>query len=224
MLVDQEINPGERVNIDAASRELGVSQTPLREALARLEAEGLVVKEPLKGYRAAPFLTLDEFRELFQFRELLEVWAAKEAAKLINQTYVDILGQILSEGMQIGTAPRTKSLSLLHQHEIRFHGEIMIISGNQFMRDAFARSHPVLHIDRCHTAQLTTGRNKPVKGVSAAEQNAYQEPGSPMILLAEHELIVKAIVDGDEKGAGELMAEHMRNTFKRLSPLLQNLS
>lgn len=224
MLVDQNINPGERVNIDAASRELEVSQTPLREALARLEAEGLVVKEPLKGYRAAPFLTLDEFRELFQFRELVEVWAAKEAAQLINETYVDIFGKLLSEGMQIRTAPKTKTLSLLHQHEIRFHNEIMIISGNRFIRDAFARSHPAIHIDRCHMAHLTTGRNKPVKIVSAPEHNAYQEPGSPMILLAEHELIVKAIVDGDKKSAGELMAAHIRNTFKRLAPLLENLS
>ncbi len=50
MLLTHEIAPGERINIDALARDLDVSQTPVREALARLESDDLVIKEPLRGY------------------------------------------------------------------------------------------------------------------------------------------------------------------------------
>ena len=49
MIFNHEIEPGSRVNIDALSFQLEVSQTPVREALARLESDGLIAKEPLKG-------------------------------------------------------------------------------------------------------------------------------------------------------------------------------
>ena len=58
MVMDHVIRPGARVSIDGLARELAVSPTPVREALARLESDGLVLKEPLKGYRATPLLTL----------------------------------------------------------------------------------------------------------------------------------------------------------------------
>ncbi len=52
-IVDGSYGPGEPVRIDIVARELEVSQTPVREALARLEATGLVVREALRGYRVA---------------------------------------------------------------------------------------------------------------------------------------------------------------------------
>ncbi|MEU6426672.1 GntR family transcriptional regulator [Microbispora sp. NPDC046973] len=48
------IEPGSRVTIDVLARELGVSQTPIRDALNRIEAEGLVVRVPHAGYRTPP--------------------------------------------------------------------------------------------------------------------------------------------------------------------------
>ena len=74
MIVTYEIAPGSRVNVDALSLRLKTSQTPIREALARLESDGLIKKEPLKGYNATNLLTLDEFHDLFQFRLLIEPW------------------------------------------------------------------------------------------------------------------------------------------------------
>ena len=56
MLMDHVIRPGARISIDGLAREFQVSSTPVREALARLESEGLALKEPLKGYRATPLL------------------------------------------------------------------------------------------------------------------------------------------------------------------------
>src|SRR5437879_675475 len=57
MIMDHQIQPGERVGIDALARALQVSPTPVREALARLTADGLVTKRSLAGYRATELLT-----------------------------------------------------------------------------------------------------------------------------------------------------------------------
>ena len=76
-----EIAPGARILIDALARELDVSQTPVREALSRLEREGLVRKAHLIGYSAAPQLSRKRFDDLFGFRLLLEPEGARLAAR-----------------------------------------------------------------------------------------------------------------------------------------------
>src|SRR5262245_57795215 len=80
LVMDHAIAPGARVNIDALARQLQVSQTPLREALARLESDGLVTKEPLRGYSAAPLMSWKQLDDLYGFRLLVEPWAAGSAA------------------------------------------------------------------------------------------------------------------------------------------------
>src|SRR5690349_16278501 len=67
-LMSQQIEPGERINIDALSRTLGVSVTPIRETLARLESEALVTKRPLAGYMAPPLLTAAQVSDLYAIR------------------------------------------------------------------------------------------------------------------------------------------------------------
>jgi DNA-binding GntR family transcriptional regulator len=60
MLFSQTFASGDRISVDALARELGVSPTPVREALARIESTGLVVREPMRGYLAAPRMSPDE--------------------------------------------------------------------------------------------------------------------------------------------------------------------
>jgi DNA-binding GntR family transcriptional regulator len=79
-ILEGEIAPGTRINIDAVSRSLGVSQTPVREVLQRLEGDNLVVYNPGRGYSTTPLLDLAELRSLFEFRLLVEPWAARPAA------------------------------------------------------------------------------------------------------------------------------------------------
>ena len=79
-LMSLEIAPGARIPIDILARDLSVSQTPVREALSRLEREGLVGKLHLVGYSAAPQLTRKQFDDLYEFRLLLEPEGARHAA------------------------------------------------------------------------------------------------------------------------------------------------
>ena len=53
LIMDSVVEPGTRLNIDALTRELGILADPDPESLARLESDGLVIKEPLRGYRVS---------------------------------------------------------------------------------------------------------------------------------------------------------------------------
>jgi len=68
-LMDGRLEPGAAVSIDGMARELDVSPTPVREALARLEHTGMVRRVALKGYRVAPVFTREDFAELMEARE-----------------------------------------------------------------------------------------------------------------------------------------------------------
>src|SRR5882757_1223321 len=81
LVMEHTLPPGDRINIDALARELDVSPTPVREALARLESDGLVRKRPLAGYTVTPLLTRHEFTDMFDMRLVLEGTAARWAAQ-----------------------------------------------------------------------------------------------------------------------------------------------
>ena len=78
LIMDSVVEPGTRLNIDALTRELGISQTPIRESLARLESDGLVIKEPLRGYRVSSRLTREEFEA--REEELVARFGGREPA------------------------------------------------------------------------------------------------------------------------------------------------
>lgn len=110
-IVQGTIKPNQRLVEETLARELGVSRTPIREALRRLEAEGLVEFEAQKGARVRP-VSADELQELYDLRILLEGHAARLAAKRItddeldalrrnNNAFLDILDQADARGLQI---------------------------------------------------------------------------------------------------------------------------
>src|SRR5258708_3618056 len=71
-VLDQTIAPGSRINIDQLVTELGVSSSPIREALARLLSERLVTFEPYIGYSAAPIHDDAWFHDMMHFRMMLQ--------------------------------------------------------------------------------------------------------------------------------------------------------
>ncbi|MFI5534060.1 GntR family transcriptional regulator [Kitasatospora sp. NPDC051853] len=79
-LLDGRIAPGERLNLDGLARRLHVSNTPVRQALAALTAEGLTDRLPNRGYRASPLLDARSIEELYEYRLLVEPPTAAAAA------------------------------------------------------------------------------------------------------------------------------------------------
>ncbi|WP_027341022.1 GntR family transcriptional regulator [Hamadaea tsunoensis] len=142
LIMDHAIAPGARVTIDAVSRQLDVSPTPVREALARLESDGLVVKRPMAGYTTTPLLTPGEFEQLFEVRLLLECAAAARAATQ-ETSGVDFprLPRPVADRGYAGHAAFTAA-------DAAFHDAVAVAGGNPLLRDAITRLHAHLHVHR----------------------------------------------------------------------------
>ncbi|MGW8632600.1 GntR family transcriptional regulator [Streptomyces sp. NPDC055793] len=195
-VMDHEIAPGARVGIEALARELDVSPTPVREALARLESDGLVVKRSLSGYRATALLTRQGVRELFEMRLLLEPRAAALAAHNAEESQLDALEATL-EGMQAHPGPTGpyasyRDFAALDQ---RFHDTVAEAAHRPLLADAVERLHTHLHIFRLSNVQN------------------IQEADDPT--LGEHERIVRAILRRRAEHAAEAMAEHLDRSLER---------
>ena len=188
-----EIEPGTRINIDAVARSMGVSQTPVREVLQRLEGDNLVVYTPGRGYSTTPLLDLAELRSLFEFRLLVEPWAARSAAvdRLANPAAA--LEKELSafrDRMQNSGDLRQDLVA----HDTRFHDTILAAAGNPVVRHAFAQTHCHLHTFRLYPADVDGA-----------------------ITVAEHSAVREAIRTCQPERAEEAMAEHIRNSFTRFA-------
>ena len=135
------IGPGERLNIDQLARDLHVSPTPLREALARLEAEEVVVKRPLAGYVATPLLTRTGVSELFDLRLQLEPWLASLAA-VSGAEWPDV------------PEPRADDdLARLAAKDTSFHDAVALLAGNGLARQALRRLNAHFHVYRLFALQ-----------------------------------------------------------------------
>ncbi len=78
-----DLRPGDRLRLEDLAKRLGVSMTPVREAMQHLEADGLVIREPHKGARVAG-LSLEEIRVIYSMREALETLATRLAVSRLT--------------------------------------------------------------------------------------------------------------------------------------------
>jgi len=225
MIFSHEIAPGQRVNIDALSLRLGVSQTPIREALARLESDGLIAKEPLKGYSATNLLTVKEFDDLFRFRLLIEPWAAEQAAKNISNTgKAAIRAEMLiaKEALKFDSNSKIEALT---EHDARFHTLITQLSGNASLAQSFERTHCHLHLFRLFVANqknLIEATDRPQFVQELFEQ--YYQSGSGQLAIKQHNEIAKAIIGGEQKIARQAMHDHIESSLKRFSPAAEAIN
>ncbi len=221
MLLTHDIAPGERINIDALARELDVSQTPVREALARLESEDLVTKEPLRGYTATKLLTVPEIQDLFQFRGLIEPWAAGMAARNINEEGIARLQAELAKGQSAENLDIDEAYAAMSEHDARFHALIAELSGSEFVHDAYVRTHCHLHLFRLYTV-LKTWMELPREDAEVIGElfELYYQPKSGFLAFKEHRAIADAVGSGDEASASKLMLEHIENSLHRFAPTM----
>ena len=95
-ILSRSIAQGARLNIDSLASELGVSQTPVREALARLEEVGLVVSEPYIGSRVK-LITPREITDIYQVRSVLEPLAIRLFVQVASGQDIELLRKLLQE-------------------------------------------------------------------------------------------------------------------------------
>ena len=131
MVLSFRLKPGERVNESELSRHLGVSRTPLREALNRLVTEGILISRPTKGFFCRQ-ISADEIFQLYQLRTAIEVGGIKLAVKRVTDKELDEFEAFMTESRKAQEATPRTQLSL---DEV-FHERLLGLSGNQEMVSA----------------------------------------------------------------------------------------
>jgi len=190
-MMSLEIGPGDRLSVEKLAREFGVSPTPIREALGRLEAVGLVVRTHLVGYRAAPRLTTKQFEDLFHLRVLIEPDLARGAAINADEVLVASLQETLI-GME-EAAIDGPAFDQFARHDSRFHSLIAASSGNELICDVLTRLNIHIHIFRA------------ISDSAVAKHS-----------VAEHRKIIAAIADHEPEAAAQAMRQHVESSRENL--------
>ncbi len=224
MIFSHEIVPGGRVNIDALALQLGVSQTPVREALARLESEGLIAKEPLKGYRATNLLTIKEFADLFNFRLLIEPYAAEQAALLIDSNGIKELQSEILTAKQALKLNDGRVIEAITEHDARFHALIAKYSNNKILASSFASTHCHLHLFRLYVAGQKHLIEPGDKTIFIQDLfSRYYQSDRGQLAIKQHMAISKAISSHNPKQAKAEMYSHIESSLKRFIPYLHQV-
>lgn len=135
-IVDGRLKPGDRLNVDEITRDLGVSKIPVREALQRLEARGLIVQTPYAGARVAP-VSLREWKGIFLVRIELEGLAARLAAETITESD---LAEIQAAHEEMTALLDAGELDQMSAQNRRFHRIIARVAGYRSLEELIEQS------------------------------------------------------------------------------------
>lgn len=195
-LMSLQIEPGARVTIDALARELRISQTPIRDALNRMEADGLVVRIPHAGYRIPPQITRERFEDMVEIRLLLEPSAARRAAERATSAQVKRLREMQDEMAALVEGDRRPAYGAFGLRDAAFHDLVADAAGNQVVREALSRLHTHVHLFRLlYHSEVT------------------------FLAMGEHAEVLEAIAARDPDAAAYAMRQHIllsRDRFRKL--------
>ena len=159
-LMALDIAPGARKAIGALARNLDLSQTPVREALSRLEQEGPVCKAHLIGSCAAPQLTRKQFDDPYHFRLPPEPEGAGHTARDMTSPALAGIKAAAAQMQDDGTPlDRNSRYSRFARADAHFHDAILKVAGNEAARRSLSSRHVHLHIFRLmFHVRVTAGR------------------------------------------------------------------
>lgn len=200
MIMDRDIEPDSKINMGRLAASMEISSTPVREALARLEGDGLVIKRPLVGYTAAPLLDARGVDELYELRLLLEPAAAGWAATRIGKDGVADLRRQVGDARAASrsvSGDDYKSYRQFADFDRRLHEAIAHAAGHRLLLQTIQRLHPHAQLYRL-----------------------YFRPGLDRKTIAEHASIVRAIERGEADQAVQAMTEHLSRSHDRVKAAL----
>ena len=130
-IIDGTFSPGERLMEIQLADEMGVSRTPVREAIRKLELEGFVVMIPRRGTYVAD-ISIKDINEVYEIRTSLDVLAAGLAAERINDDELETLQRLLVE---IGQHIEENNMDKIVEVDIAFHDVLYQASRNERLRN-----------------------------------------------------------------------------------------
>ncbi|MEV6012251.1 GntR family transcriptional regulator [Streptomyces sp. NPDC051976] len=178
-----DLRPGDRINMDELSRNLGVSKIPIREAVKRLESEGLVVAQMHAGVVVA---TIDkkEMRGVFLAREAIESLVARLVAERVDD---EVLARLDAVQAEMRTALDGGSVDLLPQLNSDFHRVLSEASGYRILTELTEQ------------LLLTIRRYRVI---------APRDDQNWRSVVEEHDAIIEALRQHDPEAAASAAAAH----------------
>ena len=195
-IISERLQPGTELQEVALSEELGVSRGPIREAIGRLAAEGLVTVRPRRGALVRS-LSKDEFLELYQVREALEVMAVRLAVPKLEAGDLGELEKLIGI---MGRHAERLVVAKFFEANVAFHARLFEASGNERLQELYGQL--VGQMGRYRMRSLTLR-------------------GNLQRSVAEHSAILRAARHGDADRAAHLMSEHIRVPQRRLQALTE---
>ncbi|MHB9093164.1 MAG: GntR family transcriptional regulator [Eubacteriales bacterium] len=194
-ILNAMLKPGERLMEIQLAEEMGVSRTPVREAIRKLELEGFVVMIPRKGAYVAG-ISVKDIADVFEIRTALESLAAGLAAERITEEELEQLERIL---VKIGECVTNKDLEQIIEIDTEFHDVLFKASRNERLVQIVSNLRE--QIQRFRTASLAT-------------------PGRMKYAFEEHKKIVEAVSERNVELAQTLAREHIENAENSMLEVL----
>jgi DNA-binding GntR family transcriptional regulator len=182
LIASGEIGPGEPIRQSHLAERMGISPTPVREALRRLEAQGLVVLEPHRGVRVAE-VEPHEMGEIYEIRAALEGLAVEHAVPRLTLKQIQAVEHAQARLEKGWAAGDTKQLAKLNY---QFHTGIYRMSGRPRLIRMIDSLWPLFPHD-----------------------SMWAIPGRGPGIVKEHRAVLDAIRAGDAEGAHQAMRVHM---------------
>ncbi len=182
-----ELKPGTRLRELDLTEWLGISRTPIREALKRLEGDGLIINESNQGLVVTK-LDLRMVSELYEMREVLEGTAAAFAARHALDGEISVLRDIVSRELQIKDDP------------------VALTEHNRIFHEALYRS--------THNRYLEKFLNTLRESMALWVHTTLSVPGRSQEALNQHDAIVSAIERRDVAGAEQSARDHIRDAYR----------
>lgn len=198
-IVEGELGNGKRLDETELSGFYGVSRTPVREALQRLAESGLAEHLPRRGtFVRSP--SLSQLVEMFEVMAELECMAIRLAARRATSNDIDALEKDNETCRVAVTANDTKKY---YEINARLHGRIYQMSGNSFLANEARRLHD---------------RLRPFRRLQLRVRGRMEES------MAEHDIILAALRDGDADRAMETMKKHITIVGVRFNDLVSSFN
>lgn len=199
-ILSGHLKPGEQLREEALAEICGVSRTPVREAMRRLESQHLIRRIAQRSFVAA--LSIDEVEEAFTLRAMLEGHAAARAAERIGPEALARLAQGVERARRAIAGAEPDVTGFL-DHNREFHAAIIEEAGSERL-----------------AALLTSIVEQPVVLRTAMLYGREQLSRS----IAEHEELVEAFRHRDPVWARAVMAAHIRRAFHAFAETMQRRS
>jgi len=200
-LLNGTFRPGQQLRLNQLSQQFHVSLSPLREALSRLAAEGLVIAQDQRGYQAAP-VSVRNHQEITELRTMLEPHALRISMQQGGEDW-EVAVLAAHHRLQQVEKRAASDPEALAEWEIRHReSHLMLIGGGQM---------PVL-AQFCEKLLAFSDRYRRI---------FLRERPLDRDIPDEHEAILRATLDRDEARAGELLAQHIGRTAANIAILLE---